>query len=135
MADTPAEILELAQRFFAAIEAGDVDAVRAGYAPGAVVWHNHDLVEQSVDENLATLAAFIAASRQRSYAVTLRQAFAGGFVQEHVLTAISHAGKAFELPACIVCRVQNGRITRLDEYFDSAQVHALIDGLSRGVQA
>jgi ketosteroid isomerase-like protein len=26
------------------------------------------------------------------------------------------------LPACIVCQVKNGRITRLDEYFDSAAV-------------
>jgi ketosteroid isomerase-like protein len=29
-----------------------------------------------------------------------------------------------ELPACIVCSVADGTITRLDEYFDAAQVEA-----------
>jgi len=33
-------------------------------------------------------------------------------------------GKRVELPACIVCAVAEGRITRLDEYFDSEQVAA-----------
>jgi len=29
-------------RFFAAIEAGDIDAVRSIYAPDALIWHNDD---------------------------------------------------------------------------------------------
>jgi ketosteroid isomerase-like protein len=30
------------------------------------------------------------------------------------------------VPACIVCTVTNGRITRLDEYLDSAHVAPLL---------
>ncbi|MGH9269678.1 MAG: hypothetical protein ACRDZ2_00205 [Ilumatobacteraceae bacterium] len=37
--------LDLAERFFAAIEAGDLDAVGGIYADEAVIWHNHDGVE------------------------------------------------------------------------------------------
>ena len=42
----------LAARFFAAIEAGDIDAIRAIYAPDARIWHNTDGIEfpgQTVD--------------------------------------------------------------------------------------
>ncbi len=51
--------------------------------------------------------------------------FAGGFVQQHVLRAVrKRDGASVELAACLVCQVSDGRITRLDEYFDSAAVDA-----------
>ena len=59
----------------------------------------------------------------RVYADRRLEVFAGGFVQQHVLQGTRrHDGMRLELPACIVCAVTNGRITRLDEYFDSATV-------------
>ena len=42
-------------RFFAALEAGDIDTLREIYAPDAVIWHNNDLIEQPVEENLKVL--------------------------------------------------------------------------------
>jgi len=45
----------LRDRFFAAVTSGDIDAVRACYAPDAVIWHNNDGISQSVDENLRVL--------------------------------------------------------------------------------
>ncbi len=47
---------ELVVRFFAALEAGDIAALREIYAPDAVIWHNDDLIEQPVEENLKVLA-------------------------------------------------------------------------------
>ena len=43
---------ELVVRFFAALEDGDIDALREIYAPDEVIWHNDDLIEQPVEENL-----------------------------------------------------------------------------------
>ena len=34
-------------------------------------------------------------------------------------------GVELTLPACLVCKVENGQIVRLDEYFDSARVEQL----------
>ena len=45
---------DLVIRFFAALEAGDIAALRGIYSPDAVIWHNDDLIEQPVEENLAT---------------------------------------------------------------------------------
>jgi hypothetical protein len=53
-------------RFFTALEAGDIEALREIYAPEALIWHNDDLLEQSVDDNLTVLAGLHLASARRS---------------------------------------------------------------------
>ena len=35
------------------------------------------------------------------------------------------SGKEIAIPGCMVCKVESGRITRLDEYLDSAQTAEL----------
>jgi ketosteroid isomerase-like protein len=118
------EIRALATRFFDAIEAGDIAAVRAVYAPDAIVWHNTDNLEQPVADNLATLTNFIKFVPQRRYEQRRLDVFDGGFAEQHVLRGKLRDGKEVSLTACIICKVANGRITRLDEYFDSAALAA-----------
>jgi ketosteroid isomerase-like protein len=115
---------EIADRLFAAIEAGDVDAVRAVYDPAAVVWHNNDGVEQTVEQNLRTLAWVIDNLAERSYDEVRRQATSTGFVQQHVLRFTRVDGARQELPACLVvaCDHEAGTVTRIDEYIDSAHL-------------
>lgn len=120
--DQPA--LEIAERLFAAIEAGDVGTVRALYAADAIVWHNHDGLEQTVEENLRTLAWMARHLTGLRYDVRHRVATEDGFVQQHVLRAHGPGGE-LALPACIVVRIVDGRITRVDEYLDSAHLAPL----------
>jgi ketosteroid isomerase-like protein len=121
---TPVAIETLARRFFDAIEAGDVGAVGACYADDAVIWHNTDGLANTKAENVATLANFIRFIPERRYLDRRLTAFPGGFVQQHRLEGKRRDGKVVELTACIVCSVAGGVITRLDEYFDAAQVEA-----------
>ncbi|MFM5953197.1 MAG: nuclear transport factor 2 family protein [Novosphingobium sp.] len=116
------DMLELAERFFRAVEAGDIDTVRDCYSANVAIWHNTDNLEQTRDENLATLRGMVARIADRHYEVLHREAFPGGFVQRHVLHGTRQDGVRLALHACILCQVAEGRITRLDEYFDSAQV-------------
>lgn len=117
--------LEVCDQLFSAIMRGDVDAVRGIYAPDAVIWHNNDQVEQSPDENLRTLRWVTTNVKELRYEDMVRHGTPTGFVQQHVLRGIAPNGKALELPACIVCEVKEGRITRLSEYLDSAQTAVL----------
>ncbi len=117
-------IRKLAQDFFAAIERGDLEAVQAIYAPDAVIWHNTDNIAGSVADNLKTLADFIKFVPERRYTDQRLDVFDGGFTEQHLLKGKLRSGKEVSLAACIVCRVENGRITRLDEYFDSAALAA-----------
>lgn len=122
------DYLQLADQLVSAIEAADVDAIRACYTPDARIWHNFDDVEQTVDENLATLAWLVKRLPQRHYEIHRREPLPDGFFQQHVLTGTTSEGKNFALPACIVCRVVDGRITRLDEYLDTVGAAALNPG-------
>ena len=120
-----AEALEVAEKLFAAIPRGDLEAVRAIYAPDAAIWHNHDGVAQDVTQNLRVLDWDVRNNRELRYEEIRRQPTPTGFVQQHVLRGRGPSGKPVEIPACIVCTVSGGRITRLDEYLDSAQLAAL----------
>jgi ketosteroid isomerase-like protein len=116
------EHLDLAERLFKAIEAGDIDAVREIYAPDAEIWHNTDDGVQSREENLRTLTWITTNLSDMAYTQVRRAATDDGFVQQHVLTLTNRAGQRVEVPACIVVRIADGHITRLDEYIDSAVV-------------
>jgi len=119
------DALEVARRLFAAIEVGDVDAVRDLYADDAVVWHNSDGVAQTRDENLRTLAWVVEHLADRRYEELRCQPTPTGFVQQHVLRATGPAERPVEVPACLVATVVDGRITRIDEYLDSAHLASL----------
>jgi|SRR5579885_182778 ketosteroid isomerase-like protein len=120
------EYLDVADRLFTAIERGDVDAIRNIYAPDARIWHNFDEIEQTVDQNLAVLRWVVENIGEISYSEIRRYPTPAGFIQQHVLRGrLKSTGRAIAIPACIVCTVANGRITRLDEYLDSAQTAAL----------
>ena len=121
-----AETAALAKRFFDCIEAGDVDGLVACYAPDAEIWHNTDGQVQGPADNRATLTGLVQYFAERSYAQRRLDVFPGGFVQQHVLKATRvRDGAKVALAACLVCRVEDGKITRLDEYFDSAAVAAV----------
>ena len=117
--------IDFAKRFVDAIEAGDVEAVRACYAPDAKIWHNNDGLEQTVEQNLKGVVWFARNLPDRHYRVLRREALPDGFLQQHVLEATLPDGARWGLDACVIVRMKDGLITRLDEYLDSAQTAAL----------
>ncbi len=119
MSDDPDSI---ASAFFAAIERGDLDAVRDLYAPDAQIWHNVTGRSQTREENLDLLRYFTGRVGERRYEVLAREHFPGGFVQRHVLHGKLASGEAIAAPVCLVVHVSGGRIERLFEYLDSRHV-------------
>jgi len=120
------DALELGNRLFEAICSGDVGAVREVYAPTVRVWHNFDRVEQSLEENLRVLAWVVKNVSGLRYEQVRRQRTESGFVQQHVLRGTAPGGESLEVAACLVCRVEGGRVTRIDEYLDSPQLAPLL---------
>lgn len=128
MSDT--DMIELARRFVGAIERGDIEAVTACYHPDARIWHNNDGLEQTVTENLRVLGWMAKVLPERRYRVIRLEALPDGFLQQHVLEASLPNGGTWALDACVIVRVEDGLIVRLDEYLDSAQVAKLTAALS-----
>jgi ketosteroid isomerase-like protein len=121
------DALAVADRFFSAIEAGDIEAVRALYHPDVEVWHNTARAAQGRDANLVVLSWMSTNLPGARYTEIKRSATDDGFVQQHVLVVTNRAGRRVEVPACIVATVCDGQITRLDEYLDSAVVTAITE--------
>jgi ketosteroid isomerase-like protein len=117
------EYAALLDRIIAAAEAGDPADLENVYWPDAVIWHNHDNKEQTVQQNMKVLAAMDRFVTDRTYADRRRFVFDGGIVQQHVLRGVRRRdGEHVQLHACVVVSVRDGRIARLDEYIDSAEV-------------
>ena len=112
---------ELVVRFFAALEAGDIAALREIYAPDAVIWHNDDLIEQAVEDNLRVLAGLHKVVSGLRYDIVRRVPAPDGVLQQHVLRGRLPDGAEVELHAAMYLRVADGHITRIEEYLDSAK--------------
>lgn len=118
--------LETAARLFAAIESKNVDAVADIYADDIEVWHNFSNRCQDKATNLETLAGLCASVERITYNVEERLLLPDGRVlQRHVLRAVPADADSVSIPACILIRVQNGRICRIDEYLDTGQANRL----------
>ena len=115
-------ITSLADSFFSAIENTDLAAMDIIYSPDAVVWHNHDNVAQPRAENIAHIAALRDRFPKFKYCDIRRRFFEGGFTQQHVLRGTTSDGFPFAIFACMIVEVRDGKITRIDEYLDTAQV-------------
>ncbi len=107
-------------RLFGALGAGDLETARDCLTPDARLWHSFDQVAMDRDTTMAGFADFIANFAARSFVDVRRHAFEGGFVQQHLMTATKHSGEVLAWPVCIVVRIENDRIVRLDEYIDRA---------------
>lgn len=116
----------LLDRIMTAAEAGDASDLADIYTPDAVIWHNHDDREQTVEQNarmLTRLGTWVTGLHYTDRRVT---AFETGAVQQHVLRGTrASTGEEIALHACVVITVTDGRISRLDEYLDSAQAAKL----------
>ena len=117
---------EVADRLFGAIERGDIDAVHNMWRDDVVVWKVADKDRQK-GRALRVIEWFVGATRRRRYEILERQPFDGGFVQQHVLHADGHNGASIALRVCIVIKVDDsGLISRIDEYFDPADIAPLL---------
>jgi ketosteroid isomerase-like protein len=122
---TAEEIEDLAERFFAAIEAGDSATVAAIYADDATVWHNYDQVEENKARNLKVLAWVSRQLRGASYTQVRRVVLDDGFIQQHVLIGTAADGTQLAIPAMMRVFCRDGSITRIEEYLDPAQAAPL----------
>jgi ketosteroid isomerase-like protein len=120
-------LASVADRLFSAIEAGDVEAVSAMWSDDVVVWHAGDKLACDKGRAIRVIEWFVSATADRHYDVLDRRFFGGGFVQQHVLSGLARDGTSYSLRVGIVIAVgRDGSITRIDEYFDPADLAPLL---------
>jgi ketosteroid isomerase-like protein len=115
----PNEAIEVAEALGRAINARSREQFNALYADDVVVWHSNTGKGMGKAENIGLLAGVFALTSQLQYVNIRRHLIDGGCVQQHQLTGTFKDGTPMPtLEACLVIKVRNGQITRIDEYFD-----------------
>ena len=120
------EHIALADELRQRIKAGDVAGVDALYHDDAIVWRNIDnreLVKKQMLRVIEFLAKQVSELRYEDVRV---QATDDGYVQQHTLKCIAPSGEPVEARACLVVKVRDGKVVRLDEYLDSAAMVPLM---------
>jgi ketosteroid isomerase-like protein len=120
-------VADVADRLFAAIERGDAATVEAMWAADVLVWKSAEPRDQVRKRALRVISWFMDTTTERRYEILDRQFFDGGFVQQHVLHATGRNGGSISMRVCIVIKVgSTGLVSRIDEYFDPAEIAPLL---------
>lgn len=114
----------LADAMFAAIEAGDLDAVAATWGDGFVAWTNTSGTADAAGTR-RLLGWLTTKANGLRYDVVRRILLPDGFIQQHVLRTQAPDGTELAMPACVIATVVDGRIARIDEYLDPSQLAPL----------
>ncbi|MCV7401646.1 nuclear transport factor 2 family protein [Mycobacterium fragae] len=125
-------IVDLADRLFTAIEGSDVATLERIFSDDVAVWRVGARRDNDKERALRVLRWFIDLTAERRYEILDRQLFANGFVQQHILHATGHNGGSIAMRVCIVIKLgvdaaKQALISRIDEYFDPAEMAPLID--------
>src|SRR5882757_5641439 len=128
MSVTDAEaIADVADRLFEAIEQSDIAMVQQLWNEDVTVWKVADR-DRDRERALRVIAWFVNTTTDRRYEILDRQLFEGGFVQQHILHANGRNGGSIAMRVCIVIKLgANGLISRIDEYFDPAEMAPLLE--------
>ena len=124
MSMTEGEIRELCNTFFDAYQDKRVDILDRVLADDCIIWHNVFGRETTKQDNLARFHDSYRGQRRRTYDDRIVNAFHDGFVIQYQLHGVMTNGHTGSLWICIVARVRDGQITRIDEYMDSSKFAA-----------
>jgi ketosteroid isomerase-like protein len=108
----------VARRWEVACVSADTESIVSLLSEDAAVWYNFERVEHGRKAYAAILDASrltFRNARYRDFRVLLHP---GGFVEQATLEGDTDAG-VMTTPFCLVATVAGGRITRIEEYFDT----------------
>lgn len=107
-------------RFFDALANRDLDGVRTVLAPQVRVWHSYDGIAHDCEAILASFAEMLSRFAAIEFHDVRCETIESGYVRQHVMVLQPQDGQRIAWPVCLLARVHNGLITRIDEYIDRA---------------
>lgn len=111
----------LIEQFYRAIERQDFDALATKlYAKDAEIWHNVDNKIESAEQNISALKGLGTIATAVRYDLTSAFDIPGGVIQQSTVNFTLLNGKSSQLFTCAIFYVKDGRIARLEEYYDAA---------------
>ena len=121
--------IRLAEALFDAFSSGDAGAVRRICHPDLRASQNNGPV-MGLEALIGFSLAVLEVVAEFRYEDAVRVATDTGFVEEHTVLGTLPDGSRLNIAACVVAEVQDGRITLLREYLDTAAARGLLAALS-----
>jgi ketosteroid isomerase-like protein len=131
MADEHNDVAATVDKFFTALATGDQTTCEALFTDDAVVWHNYTQQELPKSEALAALAGL--AHMRAEFHIVGRDFTDDTCIQRHIVRVTLPNGDVAAIPAIQRISLSGGRIRRIEEYMDSAQMAAAMQALQAGV--
>jgi len=120
------EYEDIAEKITKAFAARSTDMFARLYAEDIVVWHNNDQIAQDKLQNIETLGMFFESFVELEYTQIKRNFLSDGFVQQHIVSGQRADGARLEMPACLIVRIRDGTVCRIDEYLDPAPFYEAV---------
>lgn len=118
---------QVADALGAGIASRDVDTIRKLYADDIVVWHGATGRGQAKEENIGLLDSVFRVTSSLQYVDIVRHEIEGGIVQQHKLVGTFDDGTPIpDLAACLLMKISDGKLYRIDEYFDFATFEPIL---------
>jgi limonene-1,2-epoxide hydrolase len=118
--------VEFVDRLVSAMQAYDGEAVRALCAPGFRHWVSLSEQESGLDQLIATLQRERAVVAAATMVVRRQVATDAGVTLMLTVDGTTKNGAAFHIPVCLVITLEDGRMTRIDEYANVDRAKDLI---------
>ena len=97
------------------------------FTPGATAWHNFDEQDLAIADSFGMVAAILAVVPDFTFAERRHLPATGDVsVAQYTLTGTLPDGSALRVPACLVAYEVDGRVNRIEEYLDAAQLAPLV---------
>jgi hypothetical protein len=118
---------EIIDRMYGELARGNLEEALACLTPDARIWHCFDGIAQDRPAILAGWQALLAGFPEFAFVDVRRHAITGGFVQQQMMTARTASGDLISWAICLVVRLENGLIARVEEYIDRAGRFSVAD--------
>ncbi len=116
-------IAAIADKFFEAINNGDLAVLDELYSPDVSVWHNYDEINQNREESKRTLSWLTKKAGPLRYVDIRRVVLDDGFIQQHVVE-LGGIAEGMRMPAMLRVYCDANQIHRIEEYVDPGPLNA-----------
>lgn len=127
-----------AQALAATIEKGvlarDLELWRTVVAPDAVWWHATGDRVTTLEETMAFFSGVLGVTTTLTYEDIRVTPTATGYIDQHSVHAVLRDGTETRIPAIMVATVEDGMITRLDEYVEAMAAAPIAAALERAAE-
>ena len=126
----PPSIHEFAEAIGRSVATRDLDIARRLFAPGATVWNAMGNATMTVEDGLRILQAVLGVTNELSYTDVRVTPTAQGYLDQHYVDAVMKSGQHIRFPALIVVTINDGLITRFEEYIEGNTAAPIFEALS-----